>query len=228
VSEELAQAAEALRRIQERQEAARRAARRFPNGKLRPTESRNRFIAETALVREPIPDGHGAEFWITYGGGRERWLRLRESKVAAQLIETVKMCDPDALNGYVAYPKRHAPHLPAGTGHIVQYIPVHGGVTWARKDSFMAVWGFDTMHSNSENQPRTDQDWIRANCWVLYRGLMLAEKRWPEFRRASQSRRAQIADGLLALIEEQPLLEKLGFEATISLLFGRIGGGDAR
>ena len=75
------------------------------------------------------------------------------------------------------------------------------------------------MHARSEQQPRTDQDWIRANCWVLYRGLMLAEKHWPEFRRASQARRAEIAEELLALIEEQPLLDKLGFEAMIGVFF---------
>ena len=223
-SEELAKAATALRRIQERQEARRRAARYRPDGKLRPTASRNRGIVEDALVREPVPGGHGAEFWITYTPGREEWLRLRDDPILAQLPELSKHLDPDALNGYVAFPKRRAPRLPANrTGNIVQYIPVHGGVSYAVKDSFMAVWGFDTVHARSEEQPRTDRDWIRANCWVLYRGLLLAEKLWPEFRRAPQSRRAEIAEQLLALIEEQPLSEKLGFEAMIGVLFGRIG-----
>lgn len=224
MSDDLAQAATLLRRMNERREAARRAARFRPDGSLRPRESRNRFIAETALVRELIPGGHGAEFWITYTGMRESWIQLRDNPIiAAQLPETMKTCEPDALNGYVAFPKRHAPRLPAGTGGIVKYIPVHGGVTYAVKDSYMAVWGFDTMHYRSGAQPRTDQDWIRANCWVLYRGLMLAEKHWPEFERASQGRRAEIADVLLALVEEQPLLDKLGFEAMIGMLFGRVG-----
>jgi len=221
VSDGLAEATAALRRIQERQEARRRAARFRPDGKLRATESSNRLIAETALVRELIPDGHGAEFWITYTGAREEWLRVRDNPILVQLTEISKHLDPDALNGYVAYPKRHAPRIPAGTGHLVKYIPVHGGVTWAVKDSYMAVWGFDTMHARSAQQPRADQDWIRANCWVLYRGLMLAEKHWPEFRRASSDRQVEIANELLALIEEQPLIEKLGFEAMISVLFGR-------
>jgi hypothetical protein len=50
---------------------------------------------------------------------------------------------------------------------------------------------------------------------------MLAEKHWPEFRRATSDRRVEIANELLALIEEQPLIDKLGFEAMISVLFGR-------
>lgn len=209
--------------MQERREAARRAARYFPNGKLRPKRSNNREIAEDALACEPIPGGHGAEMWITYSGMRESWLAIRaDQELAAELPLTMQIADPDALNGYVAYPKRRAPRLQRGTGNIVQYIPVHGGVTYERKDSFMAVWGFDTGHCDSEKQPRTDQAWIRANCWILYRGLMLAEKLWPEFRRASQPRRIDIAQQLLDLIEEQPLRDRLGFEAMISTLFGRI------
>jgi hypothetical protein len=218
-------AAEALRRLEARREAKRKAALYRPDGSLQPVKSRNAEIAGNALVREPVPDGHGAEFWITYTGMRESWLRIRaDTQLMARLPELAKTSDPDALNGYVAFPKRRAPRIPQNsTGNIVQYIPVHGGVTWACKDSFMAVWGFDTIHAGSELQPRTDRDWIRANCWVLYRGLLLAEKLWPEFRRASQSGRADIADQLLALVEEQPLMEKLGFEALISTITGRVG-----
>jgi hypothetical protein len=224
VNDELEKGAFMLRRMLERQKAARRGARRFPNGKLRPKTSRNKTIAEKALVCELIPGGHGAEIWVGYTGMRESWLRLRQDeRYMALMPNMMETSDPDALNGYVAYPKRHAPRLPHNEiGDIVQYIPVHGGVTYAHKDSFMAVWGFDTIHAGSEKQPRTDRDWIKANCWILYRGLMLAEKLWPEFRRGSQERRVKIADELLALIEEQPLIEKLGFEALISTLMGRV------
>lgn len=223
----LKEATDALRQSQERWEAERKAARFRPDGKLRPTRSGNRQIAEAALVREPVPgDRRGAEFWITYTGMRESWLQMRDHPILNELPELSRHVEPDALNGYVAFPKRNAPRLPANrTGNIVQYIPVHGGITWARKDSYAAVWGFDTGHYGSEKQPRTDKDWIRAHCWVLYRGLLAAEKLWPEFERASRDRRAEIADELLGLIEEQPMLEKMGFEAMIGLLFGRIGDG---
>ena len=224
VMRELAELAAAVRDIEARREARRKAARFRPDGKLKPAASPNRKIAESALVREPIPGGQGAEFWITYAACRNEWLRLREDRGLAHLELTLKLCDPDALNGYVAFPKRSAPRLPANDiGNIVQYIPVHGGITWARKDSFMAAWGFHTMHSGSENQPRTDRDWIRAHCWLLYRGLMLAEKLWPEFERAPKWRRAELADELLGLVEEQPLSEKLGFTAKLGILTGEVG-----
>lgn len=226
MTEELAKANALLKGILARREAHRHAARFRPNGTLVPAGSRNAWIARHALVREAIPGSRGAEMWITYTGLRDSWLRMREDKdLCAQLPELMKMSDPDALNGYVAFPKRHAPRVPHNdTGNIVQYIPCHGGVTLACKDSFMAVWGFDTTHCNSENEPRSDKDWIRANCWILYRGLLLAEMLWPEFRRASQPRRAEIAEQLLALVDEQSLRDKLGFNAMITTLFGgRVG-----
>jgi hypothetical protein len=211
-----------IRRFTARREAERKAARFKPDGSLALAVSDNARIAEGALVREPVPNSHGAEFWISYSGARDDFLRLRDDPATSQFAASI--CNPDALNGYVAFPKRAAPRLPPGTGNIVQYIPVHGGVTWARKDSYMAVWGFDTMHVYSERQPRTDKDWIRANCWLLYRGLLLAAKRWPEFRRASQRRRAEMVEELLDLVGEQPLMEKLGFEAMVGMfLGGRIG-----
>lgn len=209
-----------LDRLPARRAARARAERRTPEGRFRPRRSSNREIASRALVREPIRDGGGAELWITYNRGREEWLRLRDNPALAGIAE---ICDPDALNGYVAFPKRRAPRLPAGTGHLVQFIPVHGGVTYAVKDGYMAVWGFDTMHSKSQDEPRADRDWIRAHCLILYRGLVLAEKLYPEFKRATPQRRGAIADQLLALVWESPLPGKLGTEALINLLGGRIG-----
>jgi len=123
----------------------------------------------------------------------------------------------------VAFPKRHAPRLKMGTGNIVQYIPVHGGITYMEKDSVAAVWGFDTQHLSSEKEPIAEPEWVVANCWILYRGLKLAAKLWPEFRRAGNMRRAELAQQLLDLVEEQPLGDKLGFEAMLSVLTGRIG-----
>jgi hypothetical protein len=86
----------------------------------------------------------------------------------------------------------------------------------------MAVWGFDTMHARSEEQPRTDRDWIRASCWILYRGLLLAEELWPRCRRATPTEQIEIINQLLALVEEEPLRDKLGFEAIFSALMGRL------
>ena len=86
------------------------------------------------------------------------FLRMRQDPA---LENTEAWLDPEALNGYVAFPKRHAPRLPVNYQNLVQYMPIHGGVTYVRKDSYAAVWGFDTMHLDSAALPRTDCDWMR-------------------------------------------------------------------
>jgi hypothetical protein len=205
---------------QQAREAERKTARR-PDGRYVPAASRNRHIAEIAIQRQPVPGDDHAEFWVTYTGLREEWLRMREDPRMSEFVG--RTCDPDALNGYVAFDKRHAPKVADGTGNIVQYIPVHGGVSYNKKDSYAAVWGFDTMHHRSENEPRTDPAWIVANCWILYRGLKLGAELWPEFRRAGRDRRAELAQQLLDLVEEAPVIDKLGFEALCNLMMGQVG-----
>jgi hypothetical protein len=207
---------------QDRKAEARRARFHPATGKLVPRpESNNRYIRDRALICEPI-GRRGAELWITYSPLREGALQMREHPELAAFT----FIDPDALNGYVAFPKRHPPRLPISTGHLVQYIPVHGGVTYATKDAFAAVWGFDTHHAGSEEVPRADPDWVKYQCHILYHGLEVAAKLWPRFRREqNQNKRAEMAQGLfdIDVAASGSLKDRIGFEALLSLLAGRIG-----
>ncbi|HEY1897029.1 MAG TPA: hypothetical protein VGG62_12180 [Terracidiphilus sp.] len=209
--------------MKQRKTAARIAARTDPaTGKLAKTVSNNAYIRSKAIVVEPMISRRGAELWITYNGARGDFLRMRK-EFAPTRAST--FCDPDALNGYVAFPKRHAPRMPITTGGIVKYIPVHGGATWACKDATAAVWGFDTMHAGSENVERTNQDWIRYQCHVLHHGLEIAEELWPKFKRATQAQRAEMAQQLfdIDVAASGRTTDRLGFEAMLGILFGRIG-----
>ncbi|HZF24008.1 MAG TPA: hypothetical protein VE030_11160 [Burkholderiales bacterium] len=219
----LADAARMLRVMMEAREAAAKTARFRPDGKYKPRISRNREIADRALLREPIPGGGGAEWWIAYGGMRENILELRKSPILPLVERTL---DPEALNGYVAFPKRHAPKLPTNSyGGILQYIPVHGGVTYAVKDSYMAVWGFDTLHCDSGEVPRADRAWILGQCRLLHTGLLIAAKLWPEWRKASQARRTEMADWMLQLVDDGRvgLTGRLNLGSMLDLMRGRIG-----
>lgn len=223
MTDELRDIGRELRGMQLRREAARKAARFDADGRLRRRESRNRGIHDRAHIREPIGRG-GAELWICYPPLREETLRIRANEELWELCGALVL-DPDALNGYVAFPKRHAPRLPATTGGLAQYIPVHGGVTYAEKDSFAAVWGFDTMHHNSASFPRTDPEWIRYECALLHHGLQVAAELWPVFRREPDpAKRAAIAQGLfdIEMAASGGVTDRLGFEALLSLLTGRI------
>lgn len=212
-----------VRKLQEI-ELRRRAARRPDGKRYIPRKSRNAAIRDESIVREPIPESHGAaELWICYTPGRKEFLRLRErmrhdEQLAKALAITQELCDPDALNGYVAFNKRRAPSLPKECP-LVDFVPVHGGVTYTVKDAIAAVWGFDTLHVNSEKLPRTDQVWIKTQCLVLYEHLMLCDKYWPEYRRASQKRRLQI---LRDVFGEERGVDELGISGLLGLMGGDV------
>jgi hypothetical protein len=214
-----------MRAMEVERERERKRGRFHPaTGKLLPRESRNRSIHDRAFVREPLGLRKDAELWITYNPWREDRLRMLEEH--PELVWTIGFCDPDALNGYVAWPKRHGPRLPMKTGGLVQYIPVHGGVTYAVKDSFATVWGFDTMHAGSQDVERTNPDWIRYECALLHHGLQVAEGLWPKFRRERDvQKRAEMAQALLDIepAASGGLGDRLGFTALFNLLGGKIG-----
>jgi hypothetical protein len=203
------------------QENARRAARRPEGSRYLPRNSRNAAIRDESIVREPIPESHGAaELWICYTPRRKEFLRLREltrhdEQLAKDLAITRELCDPDALNGYVAFNKRRAPSLPKECP-LVDFVPVHGGVTYTVKDSIAAVWGFDTLHVNSEKLPRTDQVWIKTQCLVLYEHLTLADRYWPEYRRAGRDRRIEILKDVFGPLREA---QELGMGGMMRMMF---------
>lgn len=209
-------------RTQQRLAKQRRDARRPDGRRYVKKPSHNAFIREAAHIHEPLQEAkRPAELWISYSPLRAEALRIREMpelKIAASIM------DPDALNGYVWFPKRHAPALPVDTHGIVKYIPVHGGVTYACKDATGVVYGFDTGHFNSEKLPRTDPDWMRYQCHVLYMGLEVAAELWPEYRRAGFERRKELASKVFEVDEAASgtVPDRLGFEALLSLLCGRI------
>lgn len=219
-SSEVDEAFRQIIRSMEAREARRRAARRPEGRRYLPRKSRNAFIRDQAILREPIPESRGAaELWMCYPAGREEFLRLREDKELAAIVPlAVELCDPDALNGYVAFDKRRAPNVPVEC-RLIDFVPVHGGIGYHVKDATAAVWGFDTMHVGSEHLPRTDKVWIRAQCLLLYEHLMLCEKHWPEYRRASQKRRIEIVEDIFG--RRRPMGE-LGLPGMMRVMTGDV------
>lgn len=76
------------------------------------------------------------------------------------------------LNGYIVFPKR--PVKEKGYDGILTYVPVHGGITYAHEDELGMVYGFDTLHHNSEKYPRTDKAWIKKQIAAMLVGITKA------------------------------------------------------
>lgn len=80
----------------------------------------------------------------------------------------------NALNGYVVFKKR--PVREQGYDGILAYVPVHGGITFCEQDGSEVMYGFDTVHYNSHEFPRTDHEWIKQQILVMIYGIKIAAK----------------------------------------------------
>lgn len=77
--------------------------------------------------------------------------------------------------GYIYFPKR--PLKEPGYEGIVNYVSVHGGVTYAREEKDGSFcYGFDTSHSDSEKFPVKDVNWIKEQLTGMKHSLEKAKE----------------------------------------------------
>jgi hypothetical protein len=191
--------------------------RRLPSAKvLRNNEYLRSVATETGEIAP------GVEYWIAPSRLGEEFEKMKKLEAEGVLppgyLENSFFKDMvGALNGYVAFPKRRAPLRTRKADGIVDFIPVHGGVTYYHKDATACVFGFDTGHFNSSHLPITDKAWIKWQCKVLYEGVVKAAAIENEYRHAqTNDARAKILQPLADLIPE----EDLGTGALIRIMFG--------
>lgn len=171
----------------------------------------------------------GVEYWILPNGMSSEFAMIRkkikDGELPGDFLEKLPgLLEMDgALNGYVAFNKRHSPvtvRRREATDGILAYVPVHGGITSVNKDQTASVFGFDTCHYYSKHFPITDKSWIQWQCKVLHEGLVIAGKIEKDYLRArgNNKRCAEILQPLRDLMPE----EELGFGAMINLLSGEL------
>lgn len=126
--------------------------------------------------------------------------------------------------GYVRFPKR--PLKEQGYDGVVTYVPVHGGVTFAREDADGMVYGFDCAHAGDERDPRvTDLTWLRAECGRLASGIVAAIGVEESYLLAGDaSSRAAVIDEYHATLADRGINFELtdNFGAMINALTGSI------
>lgn len=75
-------------------------------------------------------------------------------------------------NGYCIFPAR--PTLEAGYRGILAYVPVHGGITYAKDTPDGMIYGFDTGHNDSHEFPIDDSEWIKKQISIMIQGIRVA------------------------------------------------------
>lgn len=80
----------------------------------------------------------------------------------------------DALNGYIVFPK--CPVRESDYNGILTYVPVHGGITFCHHYPEGTMYGFDTLHHDSHEYPRTDKTWIKEQISIMLKAILVAAR----------------------------------------------------
>lgn len=124
----------------------------------------------------------------------------------------------ESLNGYVVLPKRLVRER--GYGGILTYVPVHGGITYAREYDGGIVYGFDTGHCDSHKFPINDKEWIKGQIAVMIKGILEAKRVELNYLRCTTNQgKAKHAQA----VQDVGLLEhRDNFGVNINLLSGKL------
>jgi hypothetical protein len=160
---------------------------------------RNEHIKSTAIECGAI-DGH--EYWV----------------VPHPLMDETKYGLRVGYNGYILFAERPVKE-PVYHG-ILTYVPVHGGITYAEQDELGMVYGFDTRHCDSGSYPIRDTTWIKEQCEIMLKGILLATTLEDEYLLAEgdNEKRAEICQKVADIQPEH----SRNFGVNINLLYGRL------
>lgn len=127
--------------------------------------------------------------------------------------------------GYVQFPK---PLLQEeGYYGIVQYVPVHGGITLMTHNPDGSVtYGFDCAHSGDDTDPNLrDLSWLHNECEKMAQCLALAADGYEQDYLDAQDNksRAEVIDAYHERLKELEIAEFVltdNFNAMINVMFG--------
>lgn len=177
-------------------------------------ETNNERLARIAVAKGTI-DGH--PYYIVKGRmwDNEELARAKEQKQPADIIKILqRISDEVGYNGYILFKKR--PVREKGYKGILDYVPVHGGITYADEDNNGIVYGFDTAHAGQEGLPVRDMKWTRKQIRVMYAGILRAKKVEAKYLKALTNKGK--TPHIVYVFGRKRSLKDLGFGAMINLM----------
>lgn len=142
--------------------------------------------------------------------------------------ELLPYADWDSVTQYNGYCRfRKKPVHERGYAGILNYVPVHGGITYTEHKLGVSTYGFDTAHADDENNPLVrNVEWVEYQCMVMARGIQIAAQFEPDYLRfKGQDCRAVIIDKYHARLKRlisTPFVLTDNFGAMINVLFGKL------
>lgn len=127
-----------------------------------------------------------------------RELLRREDNMAVLDCRGMHLC------GYVALADEAIPAEWRGNYDApgLQFLAVHGGLTFAESENGWSVFGFDCGHAgDSDNPALSDPDHVLHLTRQMRTQLLRFADRWPEFTASDREGRCAILDEIRALAE---------------------------
>lgn len=128
----------------------------------------------------------------------------------------IAMSPMDTMNGYCIFPK--CPTVEPDYNGILTYVPVHGGITYARAEGKKMIYGFDTCHFNSNKYPINDIEWIKGQIAVMIKGIKKAAEIEKEYLLSSSEDKVKYCQEVQDMQPEQGV----NFGVMINILGGKI------
>lgn len=166
-------------------------------------------------------DADGVELMVTSHDRKQpTWNWDKSDLLPVEEWETITQ-----YNGYCRF-RRKPVHERGYTG-ILNYVPVHGGITYCNHKLGVSTYGFDTAHADDENNPLVrNVEWIEYQCLVMARGIQIAAQFEPDYLRFKDNDcRAVIIDKYHARLRRlisTPFVLSDNFGAMINVLFGKL------
>jgi hypothetical protein len=129
-------------------------------------------------------------------------------------------CDGRHLCGYVAFPAAETPADWSGNydADALQYLAIHGGLTFAEREGDWCVFGFDCAHSGDKDNERLRKpEYVMGLARQMRDQMVAYRERLTEWRAAPRERRIEIIDEITKLAS---IKTQYGFGAMIDMLSG--------
>lgn len=124
------------------------------------------------------------------------------------------------LCGYVAFPAKDTPAEWVGNynADALQYLAVHGGLTYAKRHGDWCVFGFDCAHSgDDERMELRDTTYVMALTRQMREQMILLRTRLDEYRKGNREQRVTIIEEIREKATEKT---EFGFGALIGMMAG--------
>ena len=129
------------------------------------------------------------------------------------------------LCGYVALKKEQVPREWWGNydADALQYLNVHGGLTYCKVEGDYIVFGFDCAHLDDDKRPELqDPEFVMRLTEQMEQQLLEYAKRIDEWRKANRRRKIEIMEEIRDMA---PIKEDLGYGAMLDVLCGALDFG---